>query len=215
MKFEQLAGATDTAETIAWTDSMSAFSTLGAALFAALAAGIALKVYWSDKTHRRRQDIRMATAELIRAMHDLAARSKNSTSDNEADRNAMYLASIMFELAVGEKLDRNRFNAAMNWILKAARIRYDNACEAANGGQLLTSRWMYCGKLVFEAIEALRTFDVSGGKSDLASDLATRFDELFTEGGYGKDAKIHKSLIVEDKYYERLVLHPIPEFAPQ
>lgn len=182
----------------------SAIGTCAAALFAALAAIAAIYIYSQDKARYRKQEIREATAALISAVHTLATNSKDPLSDNEKDRNNTYKESVLFELAAGPALDRERFNAAVNWILKSARLRYFAAQERHDLGRVAVSQHAFVRDLVNEMTESLRYFDQSSGKFNLSSDLAERFTKVFESPSYRTNVKIQLALNSPEPYYEKL-----------
>jgi len=189
---------------------MSAWSTLAAAGFAAIAALIAWRVHRNDTNQRHRQEVREATASLIKAMHVLASQSKDPDRDNASDRNAMYQVSVMFELVAGDKQNRQRFNAAMNWIFIAAKIRHN---EYTRGGKTYPARLAFVRSLVDEATESLRKFDSDKGKCDLSRDLAERFEKVFYDKRYDTMSIARAALTRGENQYKRLVSANLPDFG--
>lgn len=193
-----------------WAESLSAVSTCAAAVFAAVAVVVAFRTSRADKKRHRQQEVREATAGMIQAIHTLAVRSRDTTRDNEADRNEAYQQSVLFDLAAGPELNRVRFNAAISWILRASgHRRY--AAEALEGMNYFeVSRYNFIDALVREMTESLRIFDASGGEIDPTPDIARRFEKVFSDRSYKSDKRIHISLVSPDKIYRTLVGSDIP-----
>ncbi|MHC6176257.1 hypothetical protein [Glutamicibacter sp. X7] len=195
----------------------SSVGTCAAAVFAAAAAFISFRSVKADEARHRRQEVRDATAALIRSINTLFARSADPSRDNNADRVETYQQSVLFELAAGPHLDRDRFNAAINWVLKASKLRFD---EEINSTPNRRSSIQFLGSLVHQMTEALREYDLHGGKVDPSPDIAQRFSDVFDKPLHARNMQIYRALNLastsdHDSYYERLVLRGLPEFVEE
>lgn len=188
----------------------SAIGSCAAALFAALAAIIAYRVYRKDKQRHRQQEIREATAGLIGAANDLIFQSDSSDRDNLADRSRVYQKSVIFELAALKSIDPARFNAAINWILKASGLRsaqaQPNDSAETNSRVFEQAHMAFLPRLVRELTESLRTYDLRAGKFDLVQDLVFRFDRVISEPEFINNEGILQSLVGQEKDYLNILL---------
>ena len=184
----------------------SAIGTCAAAIFAAVAVFIAWRVHRNDKRQQRLTEIRVAAASLIGATNDLIFQSDDVDRDNMADRSHVYQKSIVFELSALKPLDPERFNAAINWILKASGLRaaYNLDCNGMGGEDPAHSAFL--PRLVHELTLSLRSYDMRKGKFDLVQDLVTRFDRVFSEPQFGGNQGILDSLISQEKDYLHILL---------
>lgn len=177
-----------------------------AGVIAALGAAFAAFLSWkSAVAQNHKTEIREASASLIGAVHVLSQNSRDMSRDNMADRAELYQTSVIFELAAGPGLDQPRFNAAINWILKASGLRHDFVTNE-NGECPLGNHYnTLIDDLVRETTEAIRYFDQTKGKTDIAKDLSKRFGEVYREKYYHQDPKIKEALSVERNYFDTLL----------
>lgn len=171
-------------------------------MIAAVVSAIAALLAWKASDFQaRKKEIREATSALIGAIHQLALDSRDPQRDNMSDRARTYQVSVFFELAAGPRLDQKRFNAAINWILKASGFRHDFQSSKQLGNHYNT----FIDHLVAEATESLRTFDRSHGKLDISEDLAHRFGKVYNDMYYRQDRNMEETLRSEGDYLKMLL----------
>lgn len=179
---------------------------------AAAASAVAAVFSWRTAVNlNRKAELREATSALIGAIHDLALNCDDLTRDNKTARAKTYQMSVLFELAAaGRRFDQPRFNAAMNWILKASGMRRNYSALHSKSDKDSPHRlhFTFVNDLVFQATESLRMFDKSRGKFKISEDLALRFGEL-CDGPYSRiDSEIREILkqdYVETDLYQKLL----------
>lgn len=187
-------------------DTWAAIGACAGAIFALFAVILAWRVHVNDQRRHRLQQIRQATAELIASANDLIFKSDDLSRDNLADRSQLYQKSIMLEFAALERLDAVRFNAAINWMLKASGLRRFNAAVMTRNGEMIPTHSAFLPRLVYEFTQSLRTYDFRGGKFDLVQDIANRFDKVYSEPQFIRDHDIQQTLISQEKNYLDLLL---------
>jgi len=183
----------------------SATGTWIAAIFAAVAALIALMVHLNDKRQHRLQEIRVSIADLISVTNDLIFLTDDLRRDNLADRSRVYQKSILFELSAYKPIDNVRFNAAVNWILKASglRLTFMKNPENFTDDHSLVA---FMPRLVHELTESLRTYDLKKGHFDIVQDIVKRFDGVISERQFSSNEHIFQSLVGQEKDYMNLLL---------
>lgn len=153
----------------------------------------------------RKLEVRQATAGMIQAIHNLSLQSRDKGRDNEQDRANAYQQSIMFELAAGSTIDQKRFNAAVNWVLKAAELRFIYVDLEDSRLERYKQHFVFIEKLVFHMTESLRAYDQSGGKKDLVEDIAKRFLEVYARPTFHNNKGITRALTSEGNYLKILL----------